>query len=145
MFRLSGTTASPAAPPPGPTGPSGPTINPTIVDRSPPVQTAKFAKAASVKKGSLSFVVTESENSTVKVSGTVSVPKLSKVYRLGPVSKQVIAGKPTKIVVKLGRKALKAIRRALAAHRKLNAKLTVTGRDAAKNAALSRKTMRLKP
>lgn len=154
MFRLSGTTVVPPPPPPvGTTGPGGTTtppgggstLTPTLVDKSAPIQTAQIAKAASLKKGSLSLVVTETENSTVRITGTVSVPKLSKVYRVGPVSKQVLAGQPTKIALKFNSKALRAIRRALAAHKKLSAKLTVTGSDAAKNTAVTRKTIRLKP
>jgi hypothetical protein len=155
MFRLSGTTvAPPPAPPPGPTGPSGtsgptgpsgPTLTPTLVDKLAPVQTAKVAKSASLKKGSLSVTVTESENSTVQIAGTVAVPKLSKVYRLGPVSKQVPAGKPTAIALKLNRQTLKVVRKALARHRRISAKLTISGSDAAKNTTVTKRTIRLKP
>jgi hypothetical protein len=58
-------------------------------------------------------------------SGTVSVPKLAKLYRFTSMRKQVPAGA---VRVKLGlpRSALAAVKRALKRHRKLSAKITVS-------------------
>jgi hypothetical protein len=154
MFRLSGTTVAPPPPvlvppppvsgtPPTTGSPGSPSLGPNLIDSTPPVQTTKAAKIESLKKGSLSIVVSTSENSTARVSATVSVPRLAKVYRIGPISKAIRANHPTKIVLKLKRKTLKRIRVALGAHKKLKASLTVSVSDAANNTATSKRTIRL--
>jgi hypothetical protein len=153
MFRLSGTTVAPPPPvAPAPPGLSAPPTTgspgtsspaPNLIDSTPPVQTTKAAKVESVKKGSLSLVVSASENSTATVSATVSLPRLAKVYRIGPISKTIRANHPTKIVLKIKRTTLKRIRSALGAHKRLKASLTVNVSDVAKNTATTKRTIRL--
>jgi CSLREA domain-containing protein len=115
---------------------------PTPDTRKPKVKLAKL-KAESIAKA-LFIYVTPDETSTVSVAGSVSVPKLAKVYKLRGSKKVVAAGKRGKLTLKLPGRAKAAIKRALARHKKLKAKVTVTAKDAAGNRTVTRRTIRLK-
>ena len=80
----------------------------------------------------------------MSVSGSVSVPKLAKVYKLKGSKRKIAAGKRGKLTLALPKKAKIAIRRALARHKKLSAKITITAKDAAGNTTRSKRTIRLK-
>jgi hypothetical protein len=84
------------------------------------------------------------ESGRITVGGTISVPNLSRVFKLRAVSVNVVAGKIAKIRVRLARRALKAIKRALKRHKKVRANLTITAQDAAGNTRTSKRTVRLK-
>jgi hypothetical protein len=105
----------------------------------------KFAKlgSQSIRKALFVFV-TPDETSTVSVAGGVSVPKLAKVYKLRGSKKKIAAGKRGKLTLTLPKKAKAAIQRALARHKKLSAKVTVTAKDAAGNTMVTKRTIRLK-
>jgi hypothetical protein len=83
------------------------------------------------------------EAGAIIVSGTVSAPNLSKVYKLKTVSATATPGKLVELRLKLGKKGLKAAKRALRRHRRVSASLTITARDAAGNVATQRRTIRL--
>src|SRR4051794_23278882 len=84
-----------------------------------------------------------STNGTITAGGTVNVPNASKVYRLKPVSVSATAGKPVTIKLKLAKKALKAVRKALKRKHKVRASLAITARDAAGNAKTEQRAVRL--
>ena len=84
------------------------------------------------------------EIADVTVTGSVSVPGASKVYRIKKVTKRVAAGKRTRIGLKLSKKARKAIKKALKNGQKPKAKLTVTAKDLAGQRTVKRPSVKLK-
>lgn len=66
------------------------------------------------------------------------------MFKLTPVSKQVSGGAKARLKLKLKRRALAAIGRALQAGKRLSAKVTVTAKDAAGNVTTKRRTIGLK-
>jgi hypothetical protein len=76
--------------------------------------------------------------------GKVLVRRSAKVYKLLPATKQIAkAGKAT-LKLKLKRRALAAIGRALKARKRVSAKITLTARDAAGNVTTKRRVIRLR-
>jgi hypothetical protein len=102
----------------------------------------KVASSQKLKK--LAVRAALDEPGTISVTGTVSVPNASKVYKLKAVTVNVFVGATMTIRVKLPKKALKAARRALRRGKKVKAKLTVTARDRAGNRAAERRSVRLR-
>ncbi len=100
--------------------------------------------SSSQKVGKLNIALNPGETVKVKLSGTVSVPGGSKVYRFTTIDKTIGAGK-TKLSPKLPRKAQKAVKKALERKKKLKAKLTLIVADNAGNSKKSNYTVRLKP
>ena len=88
--------------------------------------------------------VTPDVDSTVSVKGTVSVPKLAKAYKLKGSKRKIAAGKRGKLTLTLPKKARTAIKRALARHRKLKAKITITADGGAGNVTVAKRSIRLK-
>ena len=84
------------------------------------------------------------EIADVTVTGSVSVPGASKVYRIKKVTKRLAAGKRTRIGMKLSKKARKAIKKALTNGQKPKAKLTVTAKDLAGQRTVKRASVKLK-
>jgi hypothetical protein len=114
------------------------------VDNTPPKLTLGGAKIQSVKKGYLVITGACKAACQLRVGGTISVPKLTKVYRIKTVSKTLTkAGKAT-FKLKLDKKTLRAVRKALAKHKKISAKLTVTATSKAGRVTVSKKTIKLK-
>jgi hypothetical protein len=104
-----------------------------------------FLGASSPQRiGKLFVVASMPEQGTITASATVSVPKASKVYRFKTVSASVVPGVRVKLRLRLPKKSLKVVRRALKHHRKLKAKVTVTARDASGNTRSAKGTIRLK-
>ena len=92
----------------------------------------------------LSITLNAGESVKIKLSGSVNVPGASKVFRFKTVNKSVGAGK-TKLSLKLGGKAKKAVRKALKRKKRLKAKLTLVVTDNAGNAQTKKYSVRLKP
>ena len=85
------------------------------------------------------------EASTAVAGATIALPKGSaKVVRLKQASKTLAPGSSTKLKLKLSKKRLGQVRGALREGKKLRAKINVTVRDAAGNAATGRRTVALK-
>jgi hypothetical protein len=59
-------------------------------------------------------------------TATVSVPKLSKVYKFTTVKAKVVANNRTTVRLKLSKSGLKAVKKALGKHKKLKAKMKLT-------------------
>ncbi len=142
QYDWNASAQEPGAGPGG--GDDGPGVTVPNNDTSPPKLTLAGAKTQSVKKGYLVITGQCSEACQLRGTGTISVPKLSKVYRVKAVTKTLTkAGKVT-MKLKLDKKTLRAVRKALAKHKKISAKLTVTATNKAGRAALSKKTVKLK-
>jgi hypothetical protein len=114
----------------GPTGPTEPPTGPTGPPPPPPAAPVQFSTKAQLTQSILkahAVLVSFSSSSggQLVASGTVSVPGAARTYRLVTVRKSVAAGS-TQVKLKLPRSALNAIKRALARHRKLSAKITLT-------------------
>jgi hypothetical protein len=85
-----------------------------------------------------------SEDLRASASGRVAIRGSTKTYRPKGVENRFIArGQKVTLVLKLSRKALKAINRALRRNLVVRAKLTVTARDAAGNLTVKRRTILL--
>ncbi len=100
--------------------------------------------SSSQKFDKLSITLNPGEAVSAKLSGTVSVPGGSKVFRFTTVSKSIGAGVKTKLSLKLPKKGKKAVKKALKRKKKLKAKLTLVITDAAGNAKTKKYTVRLK-
>ena len=83
------------------------------------------------------------ESGTITVGGTITVPNSSKVYKLKRVAVAAKPGAATKIRLKLAKKGLKAVTRALRRRRSVKAKLTLTAKDLAGNTKTAKRTVRL--
>ena len=102
-------------------------------------KTLKAGKAVSVVVGATT------EDLFASASGSVSVPGASKSYRLKAVKNRFVArGTKATLKLKVPKKALKAIKRALRAGRKVKAKLKLNARDGAGNVATGKRTIKLK-
>jgi hypothetical protein len=93
------------------------------------------------KKGAVSFLVTADEAATGVASATVNLGKTAKVVRFKQAKLTLKAGKLTKVTLKLPKKKIASVRRALRKKR-LTTKVTLRVKDAAAN--ISTKTLRLK-
>ena len=132
-------------PPPPPPPPAVPLAAPPPADITPPALALSGAGAQKVLRQRGVFVVaTPAEACTLTAKGTVSVPRVAKVFRFPPVTKQVAKGRTATLKLKLTRSALRAIGRALKAGQKLSAKVTVTAKDAAGNLTTKRRTVKFK-
>ena len=103
-----------------------------------------LAVASSQKATGLTVKATMPENGTITVGGTVSVPNASKVFKLKPVSSNATAGQTVTLKVKLAKKALKAIKKAIKRHKKPKASLTITAKDAKGNTRIEKRSVKLK-
>jgi hypothetical protein len=74
------------------------------------------------------------EAAAVTASASLNVPKVSRIFRLRRVSRELVAGTRSSLRVRLSRGALKAARRALARRRRVRATITLRVSDAAGNA-----------
>jgi hypothetical protein len=77
------------------------------------------------------------------VTGRVRIGRSAKSYRLRQVNVSLVAGSSTKMVVRIPKRALLAIRAALRAGRSPNARLTLLARDSAGNTTKAVKRIRL--
>jgi hypothetical protein len=128
-------SAGGAPPLPDTSGGTGP-------DRVRPLQNLRFAPVQDIDK--LFVRARMSEPGTLRAAATVSVGGASKVYRFKPVSRPVAANVFKKLRLKLAKKKLRAVKRALAKRKRLRAKITVTAVDESGNKRAQKATVRLK-
>jgi hypothetical protein len=83
-----------------------------------------------------------SEACGAAATGVVRTRELERTFVLKRVARQIAAGRRVKVTLKASRTALRAIRKALHRHRRVTAKITVVGRDAAGNAGRATRTVR---
>jgi hypothetical protein len=84
------------------------------------------------------------EPGTITATGTVSAPNTSRVYRFKTASVKALPGITNKLRLRLPKKALKAVQKALKRHKKLKAKVIVTARDNSGNTHSEKGTIKLK-
>ena len=81
----------------------------------------------------------------VVTPATVSVPGASRAYRFKPVKLVVPLHGVRKIRLKLERRAIRPVKRALRRGRTLRARVTAIATDAAGNRGIARRAIKLKP
>jgi hypothetical protein len=126
------STQGPCPPPPPPP------------DTTAPALTASAQGATLSKHGAISFFVSSSENATGSAGGTISLPKLARTVRFAARKLTLTAGTRRKVTLRLSKKNAKLADRALANHRKLKAKVTLSVKDAAGNASVKALSLRLR-
>lgn len=128
-------TSSPPPPPPAaPSAPSAPAV-------TPPKLTFYGSSSQRVlrQKGVLAGGSCD-QACTISAKGTLSVPGASAVYKLTPATKKLAAAGSAKLKLKLPKRTLAKLRKALKAHRKPTATVTITASGAGGSAkALKRK------
>ena len=143
VLRFDTNYAPAATPTPGGTNPLPPP--PPGLDTTKPG--LMLGGKTSQKAGNTVSVVVSAttEDLYASASGTVSVPAASKVYRLKSIRNRFVAG-GTKATLKLKvpKAALKAIKRALRARKKVKASIKLTARDSAGNLTTGKRTVKLK-
>lgn len=134
----------PPPPPPGPPPPPPPPP-PAAADTTPPGLVLGGAAAQRMLKQKAAIVTAAcDEPCTLAASGTLSVPATAKTFRLGRASKVLSAAGKTTLKLKLPKKALAALRKALARKKKVVALVSVKATDRAGNARSAKKRIRAK-
>jgi hypothetical protein len=110
-------------------------------DKVAPLQTLSFKAVQDIDK--LFVTARSSESATVKATGTVSTRGAAKVYRFKAVKRSVPANVKTKMRLKLAKKQLRAVKRALKKRKSLKAKIAVSATDQAGNTRTQKLTIRV--
>jgi hypothetical protein len=131
-----GTTAPCPPPPPNGGGGGG------VADKLAPVVSLSFPRIQHIAK--LYVKVRTSETATIKATGTLSVRNASKIYRFKRKSLVLPGSTSMKVPLKLTKKNLRAVKRALKRKHRLKAKITVTATDAAGNRRSKKATITVK-
>lgn len=120
------------------------TVEPPL-DQIAPVATVSGARRQRIlRRRAVSVVVGLNEAATVRVAGRVRIPqRRGVVARFRPVTKEVAAASATRFKLRLGKRGMTLVRRALRAGRKLTARITVRSTDAAGNSAVDPYRVRL--
>jgi hypothetical protein len=85
------------------------------------------------------------EAGTLTATGTLRVPGgAAKVYRFRRVSATVSANQPVKLRLRLAKRPLRAVNRALRHRKRLKARIAVTARDLTGHETVRKQTIRLK-
>jgi hypothetical protein len=134
-FQVPGVGSGPGGTLPNTSGGPGP-------DKVAPFETLSFAPVQSV--GKLFVTARMSEAGTLTARATVSVAGASKLYRFKTVSRSVAGNEFAKLRLRLDKKKLKAVKRALKKGKRLKAKITVTATDKAHNKRSQKAIIRLK-
>jgi hypothetical protein len=129
------------APCPGPSGGGGGGGGGGVTDKAAPVTSLSFPRVQDIDK--LFVKVHTSETAQIKATGTISVGNASKVYRFKTKTLSLPGNASTKVRLKLAKKKLRAVKRALK-KRRLKAKVTITATDAAGNRRTKKATLRVK-
>jgi hypothetical protein len=116
-----------------------------IVDVKPPAIRLGGKRIQKAGKRVSVVVKATSENVRATASGKVSIRGKKKAHKLKGVKARFIArGHRATLRLKVSKKALRAIKRALGRHRKVRARLTIKARDAAGNTTIKRRTIKLR-
>jgi hypothetical protein len=112
-------------------------------DSSPPRVTLAAPRRESVQRGTLHVFATSTEAATAAATGKVTLGRAENAYRLRRITTSLAAGVRTKIVLRIPKRALLAIRAAVADGRRPKARLTLLVRDATGNATKALRTISL--
>ena len=110
-------------------------------DRVAPLMLLRFGAEQDIDK--LFVRAQMSEPGTLKATAKVSVSGASRVYRFKTASRVVGANAVKKLPLRLAKRNLKKVKRALRKGKRLKAKVTVTATDKAKNKRSQKATIRL--
>jgi hypothetical protein len=124
-------------------GPTAPASGAPAVDSSAPILALAAPRRESVKRGRLYLYAKTNEAAASVVTGRVRIGHSARSYRLRQANASIAEGSRKKIVVRIPKRSLVAIRAALHAGRSPKAQLTVLARDAAGNATKAVKRIRL--
>lgn len=91
----------------------------------------------------LSVRASMNEAGTLTATGSVGISGAAKTYRLKRASRTVSASQSVKLRLKLSRKALRAVKRAIRHRRKARAKVTLTALDTTGHQTIRRQTISL--
>jgi hypothetical protein len=94
--------------------------------------------------GKLSVTARSTEAGSLRASATVKVPGRKKAFRFKTVARKVGANQSVKMRLKLSKKNLRAVKRALAKGKRLKARVKVTATNGAGAARSQKATIRLK-
>jgi hypothetical protein len=125
------------------TGSTSPPSGAPAVDSSAPILGLAAPRRESVKHRRLHVYAKSNEAAAGVVAGRVKIGRSAKSYRLRQASASLAAGSRTKMVVRIPKRALLAIRAALRTGHSPNARLTVLARDSAGNTTKAVKKIRL--
>jgi RTX calcium-binding nonapeptide repeat (4 copies) len=131
-------SAPPPPPPPPPPSPPGDLTAPALNLSGATVQRVL------AQRGVVVVAACPTEACTATATGKVVVRGSAKRYKLRAATKQIAQGAKATLKLKLAKRALTAIRRALRRGKKVSAKLTVTANDARGNVNVEQRTIRLK-
>ena len=113
----------------------------------PPHRAIGFGAAPKSAKlslaGALSFAVTPDGAGSAKVSGTIALRK-GRSVRFAKRTLTLAAGTPVRVTLKLSRKNAAAVRKALRAHKRLSAKVTLAAVSATGDPSTTKLTLKLK-
>ena len=124
-------------------GSSAPAPGAPAVDSSAPILALAAPRRETVKRSGLFVYAKSNEAAAGLVTGRVKIGRSARSYRLRQANASLAAGSRKKIVVRIPRRPLLAIRAALRAGRRPRALLTVLARDAAGNPTKAVKRIRL--
>jgi glucose/arabinose dehydrogenase len=108
----------------------------------PPVDVAGARIQRILENRSVAVGIECGEPCTVEGGGTLSVPDLARAYRLSRVRRALAAGARSRMVLRVPRRAIPGLRRALRRGRRVTARVTLTARDLLGNARTARRTIR---
>lgn len=135
---MTGSVVVMAPPSPGGGGGGAP---PPVADRAP---VSSLISSASQRVAKLFVRASMNEAGTLTATGTVSVPGAAKVYRFKPSTRMVSANQSIRLRLRLAKKPLRAVKRALRRGKRLKAKIALTARDMTGHETVRRQTIRLK-
>jgi hypothetical protein len=129
----------------------GPPVTAPQTAATPPAASADRAAAFSILRvrttqsvRTLSVLAALGEDASVQVTGHVSVSGSARTFKLKSVKRNVTAGRPITLRLRLSKRPLAIVLRAIARHRPARARLTVTARDRAGNEAKQKRTIKLR-
>jgi plastocyanin len=141
---MSGTVTVNAAAP-GTTPPGGGPPAPILADRVPPKLALASRRSQRVlKQRGLRFTAQSDEPATLRARGSVNVPGASKTLRFRSVKAQLAAGVERRVKLRLARKALRSVKRALRRGSRLFARVTVNVEDKNGNVDTAKRRIRLR-
>jgi hypothetical protein len=126
-----------------PTCPGGPTTTPPAPSRDTTPAKLKISRARKqhvLKTHYIKITVSPNELAPITARGRVKVPGAAKLFRTHASSRRCLAGKKVSLRLRLSKRTLGRIRRALRHRKFLSATITITSRDASGNLSKPRHT-----
>jgi plastocyanin len=149
-FGMSGTvnvnsTAPGASPPPFVPPPGGGTSPPALADSVAPELALASRKSQRVlTQRGLRVTAESDEPATLRAGASVNVPGARKTVRFRSVTVELAAGVERAVKLRLSRKSLRTVRRALRRGVRLFARVRVSAEDSSGNLATARRRIRLR-